>query len=172
LAIGHGLASQPQRVEAIEGADIRHQAGAFLLEHLPSCPIPEFGVRVGLGPGNAPVFKPSVEFGIAFELRSRDEEPSPDNADLVLDLPLLPARGGGASDGIDQVMPAHLLEPAIVGAVATDKDCIYRRLHVVINPPSAGSAKEGKGLVVGVENHLRSPLSLGPMAFQRLTSRG
>lgn len=32
-----------QRVEAIEGADIWHQAGAFLLEHLPSCPIPELG---------------------------------------------------------------------------------------------------------------------------------
>ena len=149
-----------QGVEAIEGADIRHQAGSFLLEHLPSCSIPELGVRVGLSPGNAPVFKPSVQFGIAFKLRSRHEEPPPDNADLVLDLSLLPARGGGAGDRIDQVMSAHLLEPAIIGAVATDKDRIHRRLHVVVNPPSTGSAEEGKSFIVGVKDHLRSPFPL------------
>lgn len=39
-----------------------------------------------------------------------------------------------AGDGIDEVMPAHLLEPAIVGAIAADEDRVPRGLHVVVDP--------------------------------------
>lgn len=118
-----------RRVFPLEQRSVGFTAST-MRDHLSSCPIPELGMRVGLGPGDTPVFKPSVQFGIAFKLRSRHEEPPPDNADLVLDLSLLPALGRGAGDRIDQVMSSHLLEPAIVGAGATDKDRIYRRLRV------------------------------------------
>lgn len=43
------------------------------------------------------------------------EEALPRQPDLVLDLPLLPTRGWRAGDWVDQVMHAHLQEPAIVG---------------------------------------------------------
>ena len=75
-----------RRIFPLEQRSVEPTAST-MRDHLPSCPIPELGMRVGLGPGDTPVFKPSVQFGIAFKLRSRQEEAPPDNADLVLDLP-------------------------------------------------------------------------------------
>ena len=65
----------------------------------------------------------------------------------------LPAGRGGAGDGIDKVVSAHLLEPAIIRAVAADEDRVHRRLHVVVDPTRTGAAEEGKGLVMGIEHH-------------------
>jgi hypothetical protein len=89
-----------------------------------------------LCPGDAAVQQPGVEFGIAFEAGARREEPTPDDANLVLDLPFLPARRRGAGDRIDQVVPAHLLEATIVGAVAAHEDRVHRRLRstIVLEP--------------------------------------
>ena len=77
-----------------------------------------------------------------------------DHADLVLNLSLLPARGGRAGHRLDAVMTAHLLEPTIVGAVATHEDRVDRGLHVVVDAAHAGPLEEGKSPVMGVEDHL------------------
>ena len=119
-------------------------------------------MRVRLGPGDAAVLKPGVELGVVLEPRPRHEEPTADDADLVLDLTLLPAGGGRAGDRVDEVVPAHLLEAAIVGAVPADEDRVHRRLHVVVDPPRAGAAEEGERLVVRVEDHLLPLARIGP----------
>jgi len=66
-------------------------------------------------------------------------------------------------------MVRETLANAIVGAVAADKDRVHRGLvrhgprtmaascRTVTEPPRAGTAEEGERLVVGVEDHLRSP---------------
>ena len=59
-------------------------------------------------------------------------------------------------------MAAHLLEPAIVGTFLAGEDRVHRRLHVVINPPRAGSFVEGESPVVGVEHHLLGLAWIGP----------
>ncbi len=59
-------------------------------------------------------------------------------------------------------MPAHLLEPPIVGVVAADEDRVHRGLHVIVDAPRAGPAEEGEGLVMGVEDHLLRLARIGP----------
>ena len=149
-------------MESVKRSDIRDQARPLGLEHLPDRLVRNVGVPVRLGVGDASVLQPSVQLRIGSELRPRHEEPPSKHADLVLDLALLPARRGRAGNRIDQVMPAHLLEAAIVGAILADKDRIDRRLHVVIDAPSAGAAKEGERLVVRVEHHLLRLAGIGP----------
>jgi hypothetical protein len=61
---------------------------------------------------------------------------------------------GGAGDRIDQIMPAHLLEAAVIGAVAAHEDRVYRGLHVVIDAARTAAAEEGESLIVRVEDHL------------------
>src|SRR5690606_34562065 len=149
-------------MDSVERADVGHQARPLILEHVPDCPITQFLVRMGLGPGNTAILKPGVEFRVALEARPRHEEPPPDNANLVLYLSLLPAGRGGAGDGIDKVVSAHLLEPAIIRAVAADEDRVHRRLHVVVDPTRTGAAEEGKGLVMGIEHHFLRLSRVGP----------
>jgi hypothetical protein len=103
-------------------------------------------MRVRLGPGDAAVRKPGVELGVVFEPQPRREEPPADHAHLVLDLPLLPARCRRAGDGLDEVVAAHLLEAAIVGAVLADEDRLHRRLHVVVDPRAQAPPKKAKAL--------------------------
>src|SRR6056297_2325323 len=59
-------------------------------------------------------------------------------------------------------MPAHLLEPAIVGAILANEDRVDRGLHVVIDPTRTGTAEEGECLVVGVKHHLLSLPRVSP----------
>ena len=77
-------------MEAVERADIGHEARTLLLEHLPDRPVRNVGMFVRLGVGDASVLEPGVQFGIGSELRPRHEEPPPEHAHLVLDLTLLP----------------------------------------------------------------------------------
>jgi hypothetical protein len=149
-------------MESVERADIGHQARALLFEHLPDRLVRNVGVPVRLGIGNAPVLEPGIQLGKGFELRARHEEPPPEHAHLVLDLPLLPARRRCAGNRVDQVMAAHLLEAAIVGAILADEDRVHRRLHVVVDAPRAGAAEEGERPVVGVEHHLLRLARIGP----------
>lgn len=117
-------------VEAIERADVRDQARPLGLEHLPDRLVGDVGMLVRFGVGDAPILEPGVQFGVGFELRPGHEEPLSDHAHLVLDLALLPARCRGAGDRIDQVVPAHLLEPAVVGSILANEDRVHRRLRV------------------------------------------
>src|SRR6185312_15737975 len=85
-----------------------------------------------------------------------------DQPDLVLDLPLLPARRGRASDRIDQIVAAHLQEAAIVEAAFTDEDRLYGGLHVVVDAAAAGALEQRERPVVGVEHHLLRLARIGP----------
>ena len=74
---------------------------------------------------------------IALHPQPRREQALPHRADLVLDLALLPARGRRAGDRLDEIVAAHLLEAAIVGALLARRrsrpprsSCCHRCLFV------------------------------------------
>lgn len=90
------------------------------------------------------------------------EEPLAHEADLVLDLPILPAGCWRAGYGMDEIMAAHLQEAAIVEPFPADKHGLDRRLHVVVDPARAGATEEVEGLVVRVEDHLLALTHIGP----------
>ena len=110
------------------------------------------GVR--LRPGQAFVEEPGVQFVVALEPQPRREEALADQADLVFDLALLPARRRRAGDRLDEMMRAHLEEAAIVLAILADEDRLHRRLHVVVDAAPAGALEERERPFVGVEHHL------------------
>ena len=107
-----------------------------------------------LGVGDAFVDQPGVQFVVGLEPQPRREEALAHQADLVLDLALLPARGRRAGDRIHQMMRAHLQEAAIVLPVLADEDRLHRRLHVVVDAARAGALEQREGALVGVEHHL------------------
>src|SRR5947209_15562327 len=96
----------------------------------------------------------AVQFVKILEPQTRREEAFADEPDLVLNLPLLPARCRRAGDRINEVVAAHLQEAAIVEALLADEDRLYRRLHVVVDAAPASALEQGEGPVVGVEYHL------------------
>src|SRR3954452_4891075 len=77
--------------------------------------------------------------GEVFGPQARREEALLDQPDLVLDLPLLPARRWRTGDPIDQIVAAHLQEAAIVETAFTDEDRLYGGLHVVVDAAGAGA---------------------------------
>src|SRR5690606_7535254 len=93
-----------QRMEPVEGAAIRHQRTALFLEHLPDCAPGLLDMAMRLGPGDATVKQPGVQFVVALEPQARRKEALAYQPALVLDLTLLPARRRRAGDGIDKVM--------------------------------------------------------------------
>ena len=107
-----------------------------------------------LGVGDAFIEQPGVQFVKILEPQTRREEAFADEPNLVLDLPLLPARCRCAGDRIDEVVAAHLQEAAIVEALLADEDCLHRGLHVVVDAAPASAFEQGEGSVVGVEHHL------------------
>jgi len=132
-------------------------------------PVPHLWVRVGSGIGQAAILKPGVQLSIAFELRTRHKEPPPDHTHLVLNLTLLPARSGCAGPSlerhwserqwrrIDQIVPTHLLEPAIIDTILANKNLSPLPSSLdhcprtnggqglaVIDPPRTGPAKKGE----------------------------
>src|SRR5258708_18818259 len=88
------------------------------------------------------------------EPQTRREEAFADEPDLVLNLPLLPARCRRAGDRINEVVAAHLQEAAIVEALLADEDRLYRRLHVVVDAAPASALEQRKSPVVSLEHHL------------------
>ena len=127
-------------MEAIEWADVAHEAATLGLEHLPDRLRGLFRVAMGFGIGNAFVEQPDIQFLQAFDPEAWREEPLAHKADLVLDLPFLPAGCRGAGYGLDEIMAAHLQEAAIVEPLLADKDGLDRRLHVMgWTPPSEPS---------------------------------
>ena len=149
-------------MEAVEAAGIGHQAGPLRLEHLPDRLVAQLGMAMRLGIGDALVEQPGVQLLVALHPQPRREEALAHQPDLVLDLPLLPARRRRAGDRIDQIVAAHLQEAAIVGALLADEDRLHRRLHVVVDAARAGALEEGERPVVGVEHHLLRLARIGP----------
>jgi hypothetical protein len=115
-----------------------------------------------LGVGSALVEQPGVQLVVALGPDARREEALAHQADLVLDLALLPARRRRAGDRIDQIVPAHLQEAAVVGPFLADEDRLHRRLHVVVDAARAGAPEEGERPIVGVEHHLLALPRVGP----------
>ena len=84
-------------MEAIESTDIGHKGCALCLEHLPDHLVAAFRVFVRFGVGDALVEQPDIQLVQTFDTQARGEEPFADQADLVLNLTLLPPRSGRAS---------------------------------------------------------------------------
>src|SRR6267378_1681354 len=86
------------RVESVEPAGIGNELWPFRLEHLPNRLLGQFWMAMRLGVGNALIQQPRVHLVIGLESQSRRKEALADQANLVLDLTLLPARGWRAGD--------------------------------------------------------------------------
>src|SRR5271163_4484607 len=110
----------------------RNELRPFLFEDLPDRPLGPLRMGVRFRPAQTSVEQPGVQLVIALEPPPRREEAFAHEADLVLDLALLPARRGRAGDRLDEMARAHLEEAAIVLAVLADEDRLHRRLHVVV----------------------------------------
>ena len=141
-------------MESIEAAAIGNELGTLFLEDLPDHSVGLFGMGMRLSPCDAFVHEPSVQLVIALDAQARREEALAHEADLVLDLALLPARRRRASDRLDKMVRAHLEEAAIVLPILADEDRLHRRLHVVVDAARAGAPEEGERPLVRVENHL------------------
>ena len=141
-------------VEAVEGAAVRHQERALLLEHLPHRLARNCRMRTLLGLLDAPILKPRVDLGVRPASRDGHEQAAADVAHLLLHLPLLPARPRRARHRLHQMVRAHRLEAAVVVPLLADKDRGHRRLHVVVDAPTAGPAEEAEGALVGLKDHL------------------
>ena len=96
------------------------------------------GVGVRLGPDDTFVDEPGVQLAVALEPQPRREEALAHEADLVLDLALLPARSRRAGDRLDEMVRAHLEEAAIVLAVLADEDRVHRRTRSAAIAPYDG----------------------------------
>src|SRR3954453_4001926 len=105
------------RVEAIELASIGNELRPLRLEHFPDCLLSQLWMVMHLGVGDAFIEQPGVQFVKILEPQTRREEAFADEPNLVLELPLLPARCRCAGDRIDEVVAAHLQEVAIVDAL-------------------------------------------------------
>ena len=158
IVVGHDEAGRacPDRLfdEAVEGAAKRHQARAFVLEHVPDRSILELGMRHSLGVSDALVFQPCVQLGQALYPGLGPKHLVAQIADLVFDLAFLPARGGRARHRFDQMVRAHLQEATVVAARLAHEDRFHRRLHVVVDAAPAGPAVKLERLVVSVEHQL------------------
>ena len=117
---------------------------------------------VRLGVGDAAVEQPGVQLLVARHPQPRREEALAHHPDLVLDLPLLPARRRRAGGRLDQVMAAHPQKAAVELAVLADEHGLDRRLHVVVDAARARALEEGEGAVVRVEHHLLGLARIGP----------
>src|SRR6516162_7789114 len=142
------------RVEPVEWPGDLHEPRPLCLESLPDRALDQFGMLVRFGVTDASVEQPGVQLLVARHPQPRREEALAHHPDLVLDLPLLPARGRRTGGGLDKVMATHSQKAAVELAVFADEHGFDRRLHIVVDAARAGSLKESKGPVVGVENHL------------------
>ena len=73
---------------------------------------------------------------------------------LSLDLALLPARTRSARHRLHQMVGAQLQEAPVVGALLAHEHHAHRRLHVVVDAPTADPAEEVEGALMRLEDHL------------------
>src|SRR5881397_564251 len=118
------------RVEAVELARIGNELRPLRLEHLPDRLLGQLWMAMRLGVGDAFIKQPGVHLVVGFEPQARREEPLADEPNLVLDLPLLPARSRRAGHRFNEVVAAHLQKAAIVEAILANEDRLHRGLHV------------------------------------------
>src|SRR5215471_21104027 len=126
-------------MEAIKAATIGDKLRPFLFEHLPHRPVRTLGMGMHLGVSDAFVHQPGIQFVVALHPQSWSEEALAHQADLVLDLALLPTRGWCAGDRVDQMMCTHLQKAAVILSILANEDSLHRRLHVVVDAACAGA---------------------------------
>ena len=143
-------------VETVEGNDVRNKARALFFQHLPDRLVPHLRVRVRPGVGQTAIFEPGVQFGIGFELRSRHEEPSPQDPDLVLDLTLHLAIGPpnrricvGSHQRLISLSDSRLLPREAEGACLTEAEgspswqtCVAALVHARSSAPIMQGSSE------------------------------
>ena len=141
-------------MEAVERPKHRLQRGPFEGEGLSDRHILLLWMRLHRGPAQALCFQPSVQLLKAGEAQPGLKEATPDRLDLVLDLPLLPARRRRTGGRLDHVVIGHDQEPAVEDALLADKHRRHRGLHVVVDPAQRHPAKKGEAARMRVEHHL------------------
>src|SRR5262249_41100142 len=140
-----------RRVEPVEWPSNPHELRPLLFESLPDRAVGQLGMLVRFGIDNTSVEQPGVQLVIACHPQPWCEETLTHHPDLVLDLPLFPARGRRAGSGLDQVMATHPQKAAVELAVFADEHGFDRRLHVVVDAARAGPLEESKGAIVRVD---------------------
>jgi hypothetical protein len=88
-------------MEPVEPSGIGNQAWPLRLEGLPDRPVALLWMAMRLGVGDGLIHQPGIQLVIALHSEPRREEAFAHQPNLILDLPLLPARRRGAGDRID-----------------------------------------------------------------------
>ena len=83
-------------------------------------------------------------------------------SDVLLDLPLLPARRRIAEIGFEQEVADHGREPRVDLALLTAADLVDRGSHIIEDAAPRHAAQDTKSVVMGVEQHLMGLLRIGP----------
>jgi len=89
------------------------------------------------------------------------------NANLVLHLPLLPAHGGCAGKGLEQIVVGQAQEAAIELALLAAEDGIYDSLEIVVDEPSGHAAEESERPVMRLQHHLLGLTRVTPEIHMR-----
>ena len=100
------------------------------------------------------------EPGIEFDERAKallarvDPDAAAAVLHVLLDHPLLPARGDVTEVGIEQVVRAHHREAGVDDPAFALLDLVDRRLHVVVDAAPGNAAQRREAARVGIEQHL------------------
>ena len=139
--------------EAVERAAQRHQAGDFVLPG-----IGEGAAERSMGDlapgGDAACLEPGVQRVEIGEAGRRLPQPATCVLDALLDLPLLPTRGGIAEGGVEQIVAGHGGKAGVHLSSLAGSDAIHGSLHVVVDAAGRDAAEHTKRMIVGVKQHL------------------
>ena len=111
---------------------------------------------------NTTVEQPVIQLIEALYSHSWREEALAYQADLVLDLPLLPARRWRTGRRLHQIMAAHLQKAPVELALLAKEHRLHRRLHIVVDAARAGALEEREGAGMGIEHHLLAFARIDP----------
>jgi hypothetical protein len=91
----------------------------------------------------------------------RDPEPVTSVLDILLDLPLLPARGWIAELGIEQIVAGHGREACIDLPRLAGAHAVHGVLHIVVNAAPRHAAQHPEGMLMRIEQHLMGLQRIG-----------
>jgi len=139
--------------EAVEGRRRRHQGGALFC--------PDIGNRArqramrDLAPEfDAAPFEPGVQGRQIGKVRHWLPEPVARVLDVLLDLPLLPARRRITELRLEDIVAGHGEEAEVDLPLLAPADAIDRCLHVVVDAPPGHAAEHTEAVPMRIEQHL------------------
>jgi len=121
--------------------DIGDRAGLFAMRGLPP--------RL-----KAALFQPGVQCGEVRKVRHPLEHLVTGIPDILLDLPLLPARCRIAELRLIDIVVRHGEEAHVDLPLLAAADAINRCAHIVVNPPRRHTTEDPERVAVGIEQHL------------------